>query len=197
MSGFIMCARQEVVHDDPMAAGVIIVGVDAHHSGNGIFGHGTSQIRTGILELERCRHDHLVGPGCQVAANAAAGMFDRQTRVQESAGGIHHQPHFVAVPADIGRISCFPQQSYADAIDIDGPLLFVHLADDRLGTMAVQKSMQCAICGVPFQVVGNIRERGPGLASNADHELIEGPPGNMVPDHQFTDTSQPVDAEFH
>ena len=179
------------VGNDLVYPRVVILVIDAHDRGHGIIGHCPAL----ILDFEGRGDYDLFGASLQVAQDRPLGIIGRSGRVEKLSGGVHDQPDVFAGPVDINRIAHGCQEFDVDAVDGDhGPVL-VDILDDRPGPVAVQKSVQGTVRGVPFHIVRQIAQGTAHGPSHVHHQPVKKLAGEVVPQGQFTDTPQAVDPQ--
>ncbi len=140
---------------------------------------------------------HLFGSGFQVAPDRPFGVVDLQGWIQELTGGIHYQTYVIGLPVYGLGGSCGSQQPQGDAVHDHRPSAVVDVGNHRLGLVPMEKGMQGAIRGVPFQIVGDVHQAFAGLPADVDHDFVEVPPSHMMPQGEFADAAEAVDTDFH
>ena len=129
-----------------MPGRIVVVVIDAHDRGQGVFGH----VQPFGLDLERGGDDDLLRAGLQVAAHRPPAFRRVGGRVLEGAGGIDHQAHLVALPVDILRVASLAEKGDRHAVDGHAAPGLVEVLDHPPTLVAVQVHTQPAVGGVLF-----------------------------------------------
>ena len=132
--------------NDAVAGRVVIVIVNAHDRGDGIIGH----FQALGLNFKRRGHNNFFCSGLEMAAYRAPALIGISGRILEHAGGVHHQPHLIALPVNIFGIARLAQEGDRNAVDSHGAGGFIKIFDYPTALIAIDIGTEAAIGGILF-----------------------------------------------
>src|SRR4030042_6078198 len=132
-----------------------------------------------------------------MTSEASLGTVNRSGRVQEHTRAIQNQIHAIFLPLNVPGIAVLPENHDWQPVDAHGTGFFVQFLDDPASPETINIASQGTVSAVPFQIVGYVFEPLPHVSSYIDNEFPEDFSGHMVPEREFPDTAEAVDAQLH
>ncbi len=148
-----------------------------------------------VPDLEGSGCDDFFRASFKVSAQASCLVVCRQGGVEELSGGFHDQADAFLSPGYVLGISRFPQNLHHGAVDFQDRLVGIDDLDLAFPGVAVQKFAEGAVRRVRFHDLDKVVEAFSHFPPGIDDDLVEPLAEQVVPQGEFADTSQTVDAQ--
>jgi len=148
-----------------------------------------------VLDLEGGGRDDFFRASFKVPAQASGLVVCRQGGVEELPGGFHDQPDAFPPPGDVLWISRFPQDLHRSAVNFQHRLVGIDDLYVALPGVAVQEFAEGAVRRVRLYDLDKVVEAFPHFPSGIHDDLVEPLAEQVVPQGEFADTPQTVDAQ--